>query len=188
MARHDPQRDASDSQTGDADEHEGAPVSKSQLKREARAMFDFGKRLVELPDSVLRSLPLDSRILEEILFARSITSRVARKRQLGFLASRLRAVDMTPVEAALDKRQEAARELNARHHRAEAWRDRLLEGDSRALGVLLDARRDLDAQALRQLLRNAQREAAANKPPASARKLFRMLREADEDGALPPLD
>jgi len=163
------------------------PVSKSQRKREAKALFDFGKRLVELPEPVLRELPLDKDLLEEVLFTRGITARVARKRQLGFLAGRLRQADLAPVAAALDRRQDAARELNARHHRTEAWRDRLLEDDGEALGALLEARRDLDAQTLRQLLRNARREAGAGKPPTAARKLFRLLRDGDEVEPLPPL-
>ena len=163
------------------------PVSKSQRKREAKALFDFGRRLVELPEPVLLGLPLEPALLEEIQFTRSIKARVARKRQLGFLAKKLRLADLTAVEAALEARQDAARQVNARHHRAEAWRDRLLEGDPSALGVLLDARRDIDAQTLRQLVRNAQREAAAGKPPASARKLFRLLRDSDEVAALPTL-
>lgn len=36
----------------------------------------------------------------------------------------------------------------------------------------------LDRQLLRQLIRNARRERDADKPPASARKLFRLLRDA----------
>jgi ribosome-associated protein len=163
------------------------PVSKSQRKREAKALFDFGRRLVELPESVLLSLPLEPALLEEIQYTRGIAARVARKRQLGFLAKKLRLADLTAVEAALEARQDAARQVNARHHRAEAWRDRLLEGDQAALGALLDARRDIDAQALRQLVRNAQREAASGKPPTSARKLFRLLRDSDEATALPAL-
>lgn len=163
------------------------PVSKSQRKREARALFDFGRRLVELPEPVLLALPLEPSLLEEIQYTRGITARVARKRQLGFLARKLRLADLTAVEAALDARQDAARQIHARHHRAEAWRDRLLEGDSAALGILLDARRDIDAQTLRQLVRNAQREVAAGKAPTSARKLFRLLRDSDEAAALPGL-
>ncbi len=163
------------------------PVSKSQRKREAKALFDFGRRLVELPEPVLLALPLEPALLEEIQFTRSIKARVARKRQLGFLAKKLRLADLTAVEAALEARQDAARQVNARHHRAEAWRDRLLEGDPSTLGVLLDARRDIDAQTLRQLVRNAQRESAAGKPPASALKLFRLLRDSDEVAALPTL-
>lgn len=163
------------------------PVSKSQRKREAKALFDFGRRLVELPEPVLLTLPLEPALLEEIQYTRAITARVARKRQLGFLAKKLRLADLGEVEAALEARQDAARQVNARHHRAEAWRDRLLEGDNAALGLLLDARRDIDAQTLRQLVRNAQREAAAGKAPTSARKLFRLLRDSDEAAALPAL-
>lgn len=162
-------------------------VSKSQRKREAKALFDFGRRLVELPEPVLHSLPLEADLLDEVLYTRAISARVARKRQLGFLAKRLRTADLEPIEAALAARHDAARQLTARQHRTEAWRDRLLEGDNQALGALLDARRDIDAQTLRQLVRNAQREAGAGKPPASARKLFRLLRDHDEASALPPL-
>lgn len=167
---------------------EALPVSKSQLKREAKALFDFGKRLAELPEPVLLALPLERSVLDEVLFTRSIHAHVARKRQLGFLARKLRSEDLTAVQAALDERAGAARELNARHHRAEAWRDHLLESGDAALSGLLEARRDLDIQTLRQLLRNARREAKAGKPPASARKLFRLLRDADSITPLPPCD
>lgn len=165
---------------------EAVPVSKSQLKREAKALFDFGKRLSDLPEPVLLALPLERSILDEILFARSIKAHVARKRQLGFLAKKLRVTDLSEIEAALNQRAEAARELNARHHRAEAWRDHLLASGDKALTELLETRHDLDIQTLRQLLRNAQREITANKAPGSARKLFRLLRDADNVTPLPP--
>jgi ribosome-associated protein len=161
------------------------PPSKSQLKREAREMFDFGRSLTELPESVLKALPLDAEVLEEVLFTRSIRSNVARKRQLGFLASRLRGADLTAVIAALEARQTAARSMTARQHRVEAWRDLLVEDGNLPLQTLLASRQDVDVQGLRQLLRNALSEAKRNKPPASARKLFKMLRELDERQPLP---
>ena len=80
-----------------------------------------------------------------------------------------------------------ARQSNARHHRAEAWRDHLLTIGDAAVGELLDARRDADVQAIRQLLRNARQEAARKKPPAAARSLFRLLRDLDEAEPLPPV-
>jgi len=62
-------------------------------------------------------------------------------------------------------------------HRLEAWRDRLLaEGDA-ALPELLAEFPGADRQQLRQLIRNAHRERAAQKPPRAARLLFRYLRE-----------
>jgi ribosome-associated protein len=52
---------------------------------------------------------------------------------------------------------------------------------------LMQQRNDTDTQAIRQLIRNAHKEAARNKPPASARVLFRLLREMDESELLPPV-
>ena len=54
--------------------------------------------------------------------------------------------------------------------------------------LVLTQRPDADRQALRQLIRNARQEAAAGKPPAAARALFRMLRELDGSDALPHCD
>jgi len=167
------------------DDDEELPPSKSQLKREAREKFDLGRELCELPEKVLLTLPLEDRVLQAVQFTRSVRSNVARKRELGFLAKLLRSADVAPVLEALEARQTAARSMNARHHRAEAWRDLLLAGGNTALELLLAQRQDVDVPALRQLVRNAQAEASRNKPPASARKLFRMLRDLDETSTLP---
>lgn len=165
---------------------ENEAPSKSQRKREARELFQLGRRLVEMPSRQLQELPLEEDVLEAIEFARSIRSHVARKRQLGFLAGLLRRNDLEPLLSGLERQSNAARESNASHHRCEAWRDRLLSEGDTALARLLDQRSETDAQLLRQLIRNAQREAEKNKPPAAARKLFRALREMDNACALPP--
>jgi ribosome-associated protein len=169
------------------DDAEELAPSKSQRKREAHEMFDLGRELSELSSATLRELPMDDDVLEAVLFAKSIRSHGARKRQLGFLAKLLRNTDTEPLLEALEARLSAARAFNARHHRAEAWRDALLAPGTQSLETLLDARHDIDVQALRQLVRNAQSESLRGKPPASARKLFRMLRELDETAALPAL-
>ena len=170
--------------TADAD----APViSKSQRKRAAQEMFDLGRRLAELPPARLRELPLDADIIEAVEFARSIKSNVARKRQLGYLARLLRAANTVPVEEALERLQGAAREMNARHHRCEAWRDALLAGGDATLATLAREHPGTEPQVIRQLLRNARREQERGKPPAAARKLFALLRELDETTPLPPI-
>jgi len=164
---------------------DAGPPSKSQLKREARERFDLGRRLSELPPATLAELPLEEELRTAVEFARSIKSRGARKRQLGYVARLLRESDVAPLLDALERQQGGARETNARHHRAEAWRDALLYDGDVALAVLVRARRDFEPQALRILLRNAQREAERGKPPASARKLYRLLSELDRTEPLP---
>ena len=170
-------------------EFPGAPdeISKSQRKRDANEVKSLASRLIALAPSKLAQVPLDQQVRSEIERARGIRSHVARKRQLQYVAKLLRRGDPEPLLDALDGFETEARQLNARHHRSEAWRDHLLERGDPAVGQLMELRRDADAQAFRQLLRNAGREAARGKPPSAARALFRLLRELDETDPLPPL-
>ena len=161
-------------------------VSRSQKKREAHEIRNLARRLIELNPARLAQVPLDEQLRSEIERARGIRSNVARKRQLQYVAKLMRRDDITVIDETLESFDGEARQMTARHHRSEAWRDCLLEKGDPAVGALLEKRRDADAQALRQLLRNAKREAEKNKPPASARALFKMLRELDEAEPLPP--
>jgi len=161
-------------------------VSKSQRRREALEVKSLASRLITLNASRLAAVPLDEQLRAEIDRARSIRSNVARKRQLQYVAKLLRRNDLDPILDTLDSFDNEAKQLTARQHRVEAWRDLLIESGDAAVGALIELRRDADAQAIRQLLRNAQRETQKNKPPAAARSMFRLLRELDETEPLPP--
>ncbi|MDX1459633.1 MAG: ribosome biogenesis factor YjgA [Xanthomonadales bacterium] len=160
--------------------------SKSQRKREAQEFLDLARQLMTLPTAILATIPLDNDLARELDHLRSIRSNVARKRQLHFVAKMMRKRDCAPITEALDSHRDEARRVNERHHRAEAWRDELVEHGDEAVTRLLDAHPGFDAQSLRQLTRNAIRETRLGKPPASARKLFRLLRDLDAEQALPP--
>lgn len=161
----------------DDDDEEMILISKSQLKRESHALSDLGKALVELPQSKLNKIPLEEGLKEAITLARRIPERGGRKRQLQYVGKLLRTMDAEPILAAMEKLELEHAHENARMHRLEQWRDRLLkEGDS-ALAELLAQHPDTDRQHLRQLLRNAQKEREHNKPPKSARELFKYLRD-----------
>jgi ribosome-associated protein len=56
------------------------------------------------------------------------------------------------------------------------WRDRLISEGDQAISDLLMEIPDLDRQHLRQLIRQAKKEASQNKPPAASRKIFKYLR------------
>lgn len=167
-------------------DHRAEAPSKSQLKREALAMLKLCRKLVELPPASLASLPMEADLRRELELARSIRSNVARKRQLQFVAKIMRNRDISPITDALEGMNAEARKLTERHHRSETWRDRLIGGGDTELALFLDAYPSADPQSLRQLLRNAQREARLEKPPSAARKLFRMLRDLDSEKPLPP--
>jgi ribosome-associated protein len=162
-------------------------ISKSQRKREAQDIKTLASRLIALKPAKLAQVPLDEQLMSEIERARNIRSNVARKRQLLYVAKLLRREDVAPLAEALESFDDAARQLTARQHRSEAWRDHLIGLGDPAVGELLEQRRDANAQTIRQLVRNARLEEKKNKPPAAARSLFRLLRELDEVEPLPPL-
>src|SRR5690606_30194453 len=81
------------------------------------------------------------------------------------------------IRDALDAGGEAAKQETALLHRAERWRERLLEGGDAALGELLGEHPRADRQKLRQLVRNARDERGRDKPPRAFRELFRELRD-----------
>ena len=162
-------------------------VSKSQLKREANEILDLAKTLLAMPESTLNGLPLDTGLRDAVDFARGIRSHGARKRQLMTVAKLLRNRDNTQLLDAVNNLGQKNRQVNARFHHLEAWRDRLLDGDDQDLAELLGNSPGINVQTLRQLIRNAKKEARLGKPPAAARKLFRLLREADAENPLPPL-
>ena len=154
--------------------------SRSQNRREALETLVLGERLVALTEAQLAKLPVPEVLLPHIRESRRITSHIAHKRQLAFLAKQMRREDdetLDRIRDALDAGGDAARREVAAMHRVESWRDRLLAEGDVALAELLDAHPDADGQLLRQLTRNTLEERKRNKPPRAYRELFRELRE-----------
>ena len=171
--------------------------SRTQQRGEALEIRSLAEKLVALPSAQLARLPIPEDLMPHIVETQRITSHIAHKRQLQFLAKQMRREDDEVLEAirdAMDEGGEAARRETALLHRAEQWRDRLLAGGDEALADLLDEFPTADRQKLRQLVRNANDERAKNKPPRAFRELFREVRElladasaaqdGDEDDAL----
>ena len=168
-------------------ENDTLEISKSQRKREAHELLDLAKKLISMPGSRLKKLPMDQDLRVEIDFARSIRAHGARKRQLMTVGKMLRKRDNDELLDAVYNVDQKNRQINARFHHIEAWRDRLIEGGDQELSELLEQNPDINVQTLRQLIRNANKEAKLGKPPSAARKLFKLMRDLDEENPLPPL-
>jgi ribosome-associated protein len=151
-------------------------VSKSQLKRESHAIQDLGKRLVELPADHLARIPLDEPVLEAIALAHRIQNkRSALKRHYQFLGKLLRARDTDAITAALSEIDSENQHSLQKHHRAERWRDRILEQGSDAIEALVSENGQVDRQKLRQLWRNHQHAKNDGKRTQHARLLYREI-------------
>jgi len=165
-------------------------ISKSQRKRDADAVRTLGERLSELGASELATIPLPDDALAAIHELSRIKANGARKRQLGFLAKRLRKTDIEPINEALEKIRQVARANTLNLHQIEHWRDRLLgdvqdESPKQALTCLLDEYKSADRQHFRHLQTQALKERAAKRSPTAARQLFKAIRDllgTNEDG------
>ena len=152
-----------------------APPSKSQAKREHKALQELGEALVALSEVELERVPLAEHITGAVRAARSM-DRSALRRQIRYLGKLLSRTDAAPVRAAVDEFSRASRRATALHHRLEHMRERLIaEGDA-ALDDLLEWLPLVDVQQVRQFTRNARRERDASREPRAARALFRYLR------------
>lgn len=154
-------------------------VSKSEIKRDAEALKDLGTELVELGKNALEKIPLDEDLLAAIELAQKI-KKEGRRRQIQLIGKMLRARDVEPIQTALDKLKNRHNQQVSLFHKLELLRDRLVEECDDAIPTVLELYPDADRQQLRSLVRNAQKEKSANKPPKSYRQIFQYLRELAE--------
>lgn len=160
--------------------------SRSEQRREALDVLALAHVLVGKSVPELEKLPMDDDLRAHIRDAARITSAIARKRAVAFLAKQMRKEDDEALDAirdALDANSEGSRRQVALMHRAEDWRSKLLEGGDEELSAFIDENPTADRQRLRQLVRNAQEEAKRNKPPRAFRELYREILAASKGEA-----
>lgn len=155
--------------------------NKSQIKRDIAALSDLCEEITQLAPAQIERLELPENIFQGIMEATKMPVKGARKRQLKYINGLMRKIDVEPIQAKLDKIKaksaHAAREL----HQLERWRERFLSDDKQVLTEFLKQYPEADVQYIRQLIRNAKKEIAMEKPPKSSRLLFRYLRELLEN-------
>lgn len=156
---------------------ETLPPSKSQLKREAHSVQQLGLKLLEIAEPEWQTLRLPDKLIDALKEAKRLHARGAHKRQLQYIGKLMRDIDPEPIQRYFEQLRLQAREQAHVHHRLEAWRDRMIEEGDAAIEAWMLEHPHSDRQHLRQLVRQANREQAANKPPKSSRTLFRFLRD-----------
>ncbi|MGZ8221869.1 MAG: ribosome biogenesis factor YjgA [Methylobacter sp.] len=150
--------------------------NKTQIKKDMAALFAVSEEMSELSAGQLKTLELPEVINKAVVEVSGMPHKGARKRLLKFIAGQLHKIDVEPILEKLVRIKNKSAHAVREHHTAERWRDRLIAEGNDALTELLDEQPHADRQLLRQLLRNAQKEAEAGKPPKSSRLLYRQLK------------
>lgn len=151
--------------------------SKTQRKQEMHALQALGEKIIALSDAQRAKLPLSDDMLAAVEETGRIRAREARRRHMQYVGKLMRKEDIEAIQAAFDEFEQEKLRRDHAFHRLERWRDRLIDEGDEAVAAFLADYPDADRQALRQLIRNAQRERDADKPPASSRKLFKLIRD-----------
>lgn len=155
-------------------------VSKSEIKRDAEALKDLGAELVDLGKNALDRIPLDEDLRAAVDLAQRI-KKEGRRRQLQLIGKMLRSTDVEPIQTALDKLKNRHNQQVSLFHKLENLRDRLLDDGDDAITTVMELYPHADRQQLRSLVRQAQKERSANKPPKTYRQIFHYLRELAEN-------
>lgn len=152
-------------------------ISKSQRKRECDAQQKISDKLLKLKPEELALIDLPSELEDALKEAHRIHSNSALKRQRHYLGKIMRSCDSNKIESQLNSVIHRNDTNTAQFKKIEQWRDRLVDNDKQVLGEIIRQYPDLDRQHVHNLVRQATKEASANKPPAASRKLFKYLRE-----------
>ncbi len=155
--------------------------SKSQLKRDSQHLIDVGEELLKLSQEDIHSLQLPEELNQAIVTALKIKSRSGLKRQRLYIGKLLRSMENDGIELQLRKIQHRHDTNTAHFKRLEKWRDSLIDNDKNILNQVIVHFPEIDRQHINQLIRAAQREKQNNKPPAASRKLFKYLRDLEDE-------
>ena len=148
------------------------PPSKSQRKREHRALQTLAEALIALPQSRFRKLALAERTRAALEMARAMSASGARNRQVRLIAHLLEDEDIEALARPVTELSAQARAETALHHRAERLRDVVLEQGPLALGFPLGA---ADSARLTELRTEALAPRDAARARHARREIYRVI-------------
>jgi len=157
------------------DDEEDLPPSKTKIKKQMHQLRDLGKELTELSKEQLMQLNIPESLRDAIRETGKINKFGAQRRQIQYIGKLMREVDPAPIIAKLDSWKGKSQQHTVYMHLLERWRDRLMKNDN-VLTEFLAEHPEADAQRLRTLIRNAQKEMEGGKPPKNYREIFQVLR------------
>lgn len=165
-------------ENGDLVEYYAIRPNKTQIKKDIADIAALAEELTHLTETQLSDMQMPDKIEHAIIQAKKMPStKPARKRQLKFITGQLRDIELDNILEKINRLKSKSAHGVREHHQAEQWRDKLVNNEDDALTELLNQFPNADRQHLRQLQRNAQKEAKEEKSPKSSRLLYKYLKD-----------
>ena len=147
--------------------------SKTQLKKEADDIQQFGIEISNLPNHKIKELSLSDEIIEAIIFYKEIKKNSAKRRQAQFLGKLLRDFDLSNVTQEMGTIKVFSRLQVKFEHEAELWRDKLINNQSALNEYINEFQPDLTN--LNQTINAARKEFQSDKKSKNYRNLYRII-------------
>ena len=147
--------------------------SKTQLKKEADDIQQFGIEISNLPNHKIKELSLSDEIIEAIIFYKEIKKNSAKRRQAQFLGKLLRDFDLSNVTQEMDTLKAFSRLQVKFEHEAELWRDKLINDQSALNEYINEFQPNLTN--LNQTINAARKEFQSDKKSKNYRNLYRII-------------
>ena len=152
--------------------------NKTRIKKEIADVMMMAEEISQLSASHIAEFELPESIEQALLDAGKMGQNAARKRLLKYITAQLRLIDTQAVQEKLDRMKNRSAHGVREHHLAERWRDQLTsETGNQQLTQFIGEYPNADIQHLRQLQRNAQKEAKEAKQPKSSRLIYKYVKE-----------
>lgn len=154
-------------------------VSKTQLKKEAKELQDFGKILVELSDIQIEQLPLENATKNALLDFKKQQGNIAKKRHLAFIGKCLRKDDAQSAMEFLeeDKFINLRKATSKPETKEKSALEELLDKGEEKVQSIIEEYPLVERQTLRQLLRNFNSAKTDAKKASAKAKIERYLKE-----------
>ncbi|MAD88683.1 MAG: hypothetical protein CMK64_03190 [Pseudoalteromonas sp.] len=154
-------------------------VSKSELKRDAQQYQQLAIDLAAMSNKQRERLPLSDDLIEAMVVADKIRAKSeAYRRHINYISKTLRTTDnVADIEAAIELMLNKNNQADVLLNKIETTRTNLINSGDSLINELLEEFPTLERQKLRQLVRQAAKEAKAEKPAKGYKDLFQYLKE-----------
>ncbi|RJE76840.1 hypothetical protein CWB96_10510 [Pseudoalteromonas citrea] len=155
-------------------------VSKSELKRDAQQYQQLALDLASMAKKQRDKLPLTDDLLQAMIVADKIRAKSeAYRRHMNYITKTLRTTEnIAEIEAAIDLMLNKNNQADVLLNKIEIIRDELIQQGDDKVNELLAEYPELERQKMRQLVRQAKKEASVEKPAKGYKELFQYLKEA----------
>jgi len=156
--------------------------SKTQRKKEAESLQELGEQLADLSAEKLKNIDLPAEIRDAVVFAKTVKSRRALRRQMQYIGALMRNIDPAPVREALYHMEQGLSQKTTAFRETETWRDELIAGNMMIMEEISKKCPAADRLQIVQLVKNAVKEKEDRRPPKASRALFRYLEKIRPTG------